>query len=126
MRCLDTYALIAVADGDEAFARFINEDFVVPSTTLAEFYWVMLRDLGKDIADGWISVISPYAVDVDSALLLEAVRYRSARRKDNVSFFDAVGYVYSKQEKFLFVTGDEAFRGEAGVEFVKSSSRSRK
>jgi len=36
-----------------------------------------------------------------------------------MSFADAIGYATALHLKVLFVTGNEAFRNRAGVEFVK-------
>ena len=38
--------------------------------------------------------------------------------KKNVSFFDAVGYIYSRENRLLFVTGDKEFKNLEGVEFI--------
>jgi predicted nucleic acid-binding protein len=122
MKCLDTYALIAIAHGDPAFARYIAEDFAIPDTTLAEFYGVLLRDFPAQTAEDWLERLAPYSRPVGRGLLLEAIRFRLAHRKQNLSFFDAVGYAFAQSQKIPFVTGDKEFEGMTGVEFMKEGT----
>lgn len=121
MKCLDTYALMAIAGGDAAFEKFVTEDFIIPDTTLAEFYWVLLRDTSEANAQTWISRIKPYSVVPGKELLLDATRFRFFHRKKDISFFDAVGYCFAKKNNLPFVTGDEQFRSFSGVEFIKQT-----
>ena len=43
MYCLDTYALVEIAEGNPKFTFLIEEKVIIPGTTLAEFYWVLLN-----------------------------------------------------------------------------------
>ncbi len=113
---------MAIANGDPAFAKYITEDFVIPDTTLAEFHWVLLRDFSEQLAKEWSEKLAPYSKPADRELLLAATRFRFRYRKKNLSFFDAVGYVFSQRRRCAFVTGDEAFRELPGVEFLKEET----
>lgn len=121
MKCLDTYALMAIAQGDSNFAKYIAEDFVLPDTTLAEFYWVLIRDFSEHIALEWIDKLKPYSKSPERDDLINAMNFRFQHRKNNISFFDAVGYVFAQKHHILFVTGDKEFRDFSGVEFIKES-----
>ncbi len=118
-KCLDTYALIEIVNENPKFAHYLNEDIVITELTLLEFYGVLLRDESEDLAEYWFRKLEAYAVSVDRAILKEAVKFRHEHRKDNISFFDAVGYVYSLSKGCLFVTGDKEFENFKNVEFIK-------
>lgn len=122
MKCMDTYALMALAQGDPVFAKYFSEDFCVPDTTLAELYWVLLRDFSEATAQQWREKLAAYTAPVDDAMMIEAMRFRFRNKKKDYSFFDAVGYIFAQRKRCPFVTGDEAFRGMENVEFIKSAT----
>ena len=119
MKCLDTYALVEIAKANPNYAYLIQEDIVIPDVTLAEFYWVLLRDFGVDTAQEWFEKLLPYAKDARVEILIAAMDYRYEERKHNLSFFDCAGYVYALTHHIPFVTGDKEFEKKHGVEFVK-------
>jgi len=119
MNCMDTYALIEIAKGNPTYARLFEEDFVITDTTLAEFCWVLLRDYDEEEADAWTNKLAPYSKEAKKEILLEAMKYRFANRKENLSFFDCAGYVFARAHGFTFVTGDQAFKNKKDVLFIK-------
>ena len=119
MKCLDTYALIEIAKRNPRFAYLMEEDFVIPDVTLAEFYAVLLRDFGDGVAEEWLEKLLPYSKDAAIEILIAAMDYRAEHRKQNLSFFDCAGYAYAITHRIPFVTGDKEFEKKYGVEFVK-------
>ncbi|HLC84601.1 MAG TPA: PIN domain-containing protein [Candidatus Nanoarchaeia archaeon] len=119
MNCLDTYALVEIAKGNPAYAGLFEQDFVVADETLAEFFWVNLRDFGMGSAEEWHLKLGPYGRQVSQDLLVRAMKYRYDHRKEDVSFFDCVGYVFAQENGFIFVTGDKEFKDKKGVLFIK-------
>ena len=118
-RCLDTYALVEIAKGNPKFAEYLNSDFVLTDLTLAEFYLVLFREDGEKVADYWFKKLERYSVSVSRDLLIEAVKFRYEHRKSDISFFDAIGYVFSIKNGYYFVTGDKEFENLPNVEFKK-------
>jgi len=119
IRCLDTYALVELKLGNPKF-RYLNKtDFVIPDITLAEFYYVVLRNEGEEKAEYWFEKLKPYSSQVDKYILKEAMKFRSEHKKSRISFFDSVGYIFAVKNKFRFVTGDKEFEKFPRVEFVK-------
>ncbi len=119
MLCFDTYALMEIARDNPVFTKFNKEDFVVADITLAEFYSVLLREFNEQTAEYWFLKMSPYAASVSKELLKAAVKFRHENKPKNLSFFDAVGYVFAVKNGNRFLTGDKDFEGLPGVEFVK-------
>jgi predicted nucleic acid-binding protein len=125
MKCLDTYALMALAQGEAAFAKYMADEFIIPDTTLAEFCWVLMRDFSESAARAWEERLAPYCAPADRDLMLAAMHFRLDNRGKGFSFFDAVGYVFARRHHIPFVTGDESFRDLPGVEFLKAGVRRR-
>lgn len=119
VKCLDTYALVEIAKGNPHFSHYFTAEFVITDLTLAEFYGVILREKGKRDADYWATRLGPYSTPVDKKVLLHAVRFRFEHRKQRISFFDAVGYIFSRAQGYAFVTGDKEFKNLQGVEYKK-------
>lgn len=118
MYCLDTYALVEIMEGNPKFAFLLEEDFVIPNTTLAEFYWTLLKERGKETADYWYGRLGSFCIDVSVIILIKAQSFRYLNRKKDVSFFDCVGYIFAKEHKYLFVTGDKEFKKLKGVKHI--------
>ena len=118
-RCLDTYALVEIAKGNPKFVNYLNSAFVLNDLTLAEFYLVLLREDGEKVADYWFKKLERYSLPVSKELLIEAIKFRYENRKTDISFFDAVGYIFSLNNRYLFVTGNKEFKKFANVEFKK-------
>ncbi len=119
LKYLDTYALCEIARGNVRFAQYTTEEFIINDLTLAEFYGVILREHGEELAQHWLNKLKPYSQSVQPKLLTCAVTFKIQHAKKNLSFFDAVGYVCALENKALFVTGDKEFEKLKGVEFVK-------
>src|SRR3989344_6666865 len=118
-RCLDTYALMEIYLGNEKFAKYLNLDFVINDFTLAEFYGVLLKEYGESEAELWLKKLERYSLSVTRKILIEAIKFRYERKKQDISFFDAVGYMYSVKNGYYFVTGDKEFENLPNVEFKK-------
>ncbi|MBI2631889.1 hypothetical protein HYW75_02715 [Candidatus Pacearchaeota archaeon] len=118
-KCLDTYALVEISKENPKFVSYLNSNFVLTDLTLAEFYLVIFREEGEKVADYWFKKLERYSLPIDKELLIEAIKFRYENRKANISFFDAVGYIFSIKNGYLFVTGDKEFKDFPSVEFKK-------
>lgn len=118
-KCLDTYALVEIYLGNEKFAEYLNVDFIINDLTLAEFYGVLLKEYGLEEAELWLKKLERYSIQVDKETLIEAIKFRYEHKKQNISFFDSVGYIFSVKNGCYFVTGDKEFENLPNVEFKK-------
>ncbi len=119
MKCLDTYALVEINNGKPEFTGLLNEDLVITDVTMAEFYAVMYRAYNLRTADYWHKKLSFFCRPVSREILLKASKFRVDNNKQDLSFFDCVGYIYALENNMKFVTGDKEFRFREGVEFIK-------
>ncbi|MEK6893587.1 MAG: PIN domain-containing protein [Nanoarchaeota archaeon] len=118
-KCLDTYALVEIYLGNEKFAEYLNVDFIINDLTLAEFYGVLLKEYGLEEAELWLKKLEGYSIQVDKETLIEAIKFRYENKKQNISFFDSVGDIFSVKNGGYFVTGDKEFENLPNVEFKK-------
>ncbi len=119
VKFLDTYALVEISKSNPRFNYLFESDFVVLDLTLAELYTVLLRESGKDLADLWCKKLENFSTSASLPILIKAVNYRYENKKQNLSFFDCVGYIFAKENGMNFVTGDKEFKDKEGVEFIK-------
>lgn len=111
MKCLDTYPLMEIATGNEKFASLLNEDVVITDITIAEFYYVILRKYDIATADFWYRKFEPYCAVVPREILIKAVKFRRENKEKDLSFFDCVGYAFSIENNYKFLTGGKEFKG---------------
>jgi len=118
-RCLDSYALMEIMNGNPKFAHYLNLKFIIADMTLAEFYGVILREQGEEKADYWLDKFQAFSMNVSLNILTKAVKFRYVNRDKNISLIDAIGYIFSKENNYIFVTGDREFEKLENVEFIK-------
>ncbi|MEK6899271.1 MAG: PIN domain-containing protein [Nanoarchaeota archaeon] len=118
-KCLDTYALVEIASGNPAFKEYLKYQIVITDITMAEWFFVILREEGEAVANYWYEKMEQYCSSVNREILIEAVKFRHKNKKSNISFFDAVGYIFALKNNYHFVTGDKEFENLANVDFKK-------
>lgn len=118
IKYLDTYVLCEISKANTAFSKYLTTPFVINELTLTEFYGVILREYDEATADYWYRRLLPYAKQISLAILIKAIKFKIKHNKQEISFFDAAGYVFAAENKMLFVTGDKEFKSLPYVEFV--------
>lgn len=119
MYCLDTYALWEILNGNQKYVEVILSDFVITDWTLAEFYKTLLRQFDRSVAEYWMRKFEHYSMKVNLAIMKKAIDFQHENKKANMSLFDCVGYIFSLENNWKFVTGDKEFRTRPGVKFIK-------
>lgn len=115
----DTYALVEIYEGNEAFAKYFDSSFFMTKLNLFEFHYYLLRKSGEKEADEVAGGFSPNIRDFDERIIKQASRFRLLHRSRNLSMTDCIGYIYAKENGMKFLTGDTEFRKMENVEFVK-------
>lgn len=118
-KSLDTYALVEIVRNNPKFEKYVSQEIILNNLTLAEFYGVLLREHGEKTADYWFKKLERFSFQVPKEILIEAVKFKHKYRKQKISFFDAVGYIFSLKHGLKFVTGDKEFEKLPNVEFIK-------
>jgi uncharacterized protein len=121
--CLDTYAIVEIYYGNPKFSKFILGNFVISDWILGEFYYVWMQKYGEVEADTLIKELEKNSIQVSKEIIIKAMKFRYQHKKENkdsnISFFDAIGYIFSKENNYIFVTGDKEFEGFENVDYVK-------
>ncbi len=121
--CLDTYAIVEIYYGNPKFSKFILGNFIIPDWILGEFYYVWMQKYSEEEADNLIKELEKNSIQVSKDIIIKAMKFRYHHKKNkkdsNLSFFDAVGYIFSRENNYIFVTGDKEFEGLESVEYVK-------
>ena len=119
MKCLDTYALVEINNGNPRFTHLLKEELVITDITMAEFYTVLYRAYNLQTADYWHKKLSFFCRPVSRNILLKASKFGVDNAKQNLSFFDCVVYMYALENNITFVTGDKEFQHRKDIEFIK-------
>ena len=119
MKCLDTYALVEIHEQNPKFLSLLNEDIVITDVTMAEFYMILYREHDNITADYWHRKLQTFCQPVPRNILIKAVQLRVDARKQDLSFFDCVGYTFALENNMDFVTGDKEFEKMKNVQFMK-------
>lgn len=115
----DSYAVIEYFKGNEKYRKYFEENSgVMTHMNLIEIHHALLRQFSEKDADDTAKTFSRFAVVPSIEIIIAASKFRLQHKE--VSFVDAVGYVYAKANGMRFLTGDKEFRGLQNVEFVSA------
>ena len=115
----DSYAIIELIEGNEAYAKYSAESVSITIFNLVEIYWVVLNRLDESKAEKIYEQYKDAVVEIDDETLKEAVRFRKKYKKRDLSYADCIGYIYALRNDLKFLTGDKEFEDMKNVEFVK-------
>ena len=116
---LDTYAIIEIIKGNANYAKFLTGNFFTSVFNLYELYYLLLRDFNREIAERQFLRFKQNAIKISDIAIFNASEFRLKNVKKHYSYTDALGYSLSLENDFLFLTGDDAFKGLKNVEFAK-------
>lgn len=117
----DTYALISITHGKEAYRKYAESDVVTTRLNLMEAYYQLLRESDELTAGLYYDGAMRHVVDFTDADIKDAMKFRleMKRKGKNLSYMDAMGYTIASRLKIRFLTGDREFEGLPNVEYVK-------
>lgn len=115
----DTYALIELVGGNSNYSKYLNAMLITSEYNLMELYYAFLRDYNQQTADKYFDQWSKFLVQIPLETIKQAMQFRFANKKEDLSYIDCIGYTFSQQTSIKFLTGDQRFENKQGVEFVK-------
>ena len=115
----DSYAVIELIDGNHNYAKYSQESIITTIFNLIEVYWFALNEYGKIIAEEIYEKYRTSIVEVNDDIVKEAIEFRKANKKKDLSYTDCIGYIYALRNNLKFLTGDKEFQNLKDVEFVK-------
>ncbi|MEK6850609.1 MAG: PIN domain-containing protein [Nanoarchaeota archaeon] len=115
----DTYAIIEILRGNTSYAKYTDLPATMSQWNLAEVYYNAILNLLLGDPDEIYNEYKSAVVEIDDETLKEAMKFRKQYKKQDVSYADAIGYIYAKRNKMIFLTGDKEFKELGNVEFTK-------
>jgi predicted nucleic acid-binding protein len=116
----DTYAFIEVINGNDKYRPYMKGSTIITTMlNLMELHYITLKDVGERMADAHYEFFKDLAIDISDDIIKKANRFRYTNRKKGLSYVDCIGYIIARMRNIPFLTGDRAFKGMEGVEFVK-------
>lgn len=115
----DTYALIELVGGNPNYSKYLDAIFITSEYNLMELYYAFLRDYNQQTAERYFDQWSKFLVQIPLETIKQAMQFRFANKKEDLSYIDCIGYTFSQQTSIKFLTGDRRFENKQGVEFVK-------
>jgi len=118
----DSYALVALLEGNERYVRIFRRKAIVTSTlNLLEVYSTLLRRFDRDESRELTAGVTSMIVPVPPEIAYAAGEFRQSMRSQrrDCSYIDAWGYASARHLGIPFLTGDPAFRHVEKVEFVR-------
>ncbi len=116
----DTYALYAIALGQESYFPFASKHRILTSLmNLYELYYTLLKEGQLVLAEELFSRLLSACVYITPEMVKQAATFRYKFKKKKFSYVDCLGYTVAQQLRVPFLTGDAAFFGLSNVKFVK-------
>ncbi|HJX05205.1 MAG TPA: PIN domain-containing protein [Candidatus Nanoarchaeia archaeon] len=116
----DTYAFIEAINGNKNYQPYMKGSTIITTMlNLMELHYITLKDIGERMADTHYEFFKGLAIEISDDIIKKANRFRYANRKKGLSYVDCISYTIARMRGIPFLTGDNAFKGMEGVEFVR-------
>jgi predicted nucleic acid-binding protein len=118
----DSYAVLAFTSGHKGYeAYFEDNDGVLTKLNLLEIFYRSLERHGSRAASDILQTFSKYLVDFGLQDIANAMKLRLELKRGgrDLSYADALGYSLSRKLGIKLLTGDRAFRGLSGIEYLE-------
>ena len=116
----DTYAILEIISGNANYKNYLkNIGIVTTKLNLMELYYRLYILHGLETAEFYYQKYKPFVMEVDDLTIKKAMIFKAENRKKDLSYVDCIGYVFAKENKIKFLTGDIQFKDMDNVEFVR-------
>lgn len=116
----DTYAILEIIKGNSNYSNYLkNIGIVTTKLNLMELYYRLYILFGIETAELYYNKYNQFVFEISDLIIKKAMIFKAENRNKDLSYVDCIGYIFAKENKIKFLTGDEQFRGMPNVEFVK-------
>ncbi|MBW3001297.1 PIN domain-containing protein [Candidatus Woesearchaeota archaeon] len=115
----DTYAFLEIVKGSKEYEEYLDSTIITTKLNLLELHYILLKERGIVVADAAYNFFCEYTIDVTDNAIRESSKFRYKHKEKNFSYIDCIGYIIARMHNIPFLTGDKAFKGMEGVEFVR-------
>ena len=115
----DTYAIIEIIKGNEAYRKYKDAGIVLTIFNLAELHYALLKNFSPQIAEALTEQYAQFLMETDVEIIKEANKFKLKNKEKKYSIADCIGYTVANKLALKFLTGDQGFKESNNVEFVK-------
>lgn len=116
----DTYAILEIIKGNPNYKAYLKDvGIVTTKLNLMELYYRLYVLHGIETAEIYYQKYKPFVIEVSDSLIKKAMVFKAENKNKDLSYVDCIGYIYAKENKIKFLTGDKQFEGMENVEFAK-------
>jgi len=116
----DSYAIVEYFKGNKNYSKYFEKNQIVTTRlNLMEVYYSALVNSTAKNANNYYDALLSQCVEFSDLTIKEAMQFRYEKRKQHLSYVDAIGYQLSLELNVPFLTGDKEFENLENVEFVK-------
>ncbi len=115
----DTYAILALYRGSARYGPYRQATAFTSLMNLFEVRYKVMESGRPEEARRLVERFRDCVVPFGEAHIQRASAFKLLHRRRGVSYVDALGYTLAAELGVPFLTGDPAFRGIPGVEFVE-------
>ncbi|MEK6960322.1 MAG: PIN domain-containing protein [Nanoarchaeota archaeon] len=116
----DSYAIIEYVRDNPSFREYFEtHSGIMTPLNLLEVYYSILNEAGRETADKILDTLYPIVTSPTKEETRQAMIFRQENKKKDLSYADCLGYMVARSRNMQFLTGDRAFNGMRGVEFIK-------
>lgn len=113
----DSYAIIELLMRNPEYKKYEEYPLVTTALNKIEVGWWALTKYDENLAKILLNSLSN-TQEFSDEIIHDALLFRKEHKKRDLSFADAIGYVFAQKHNLLFLTGDRQFKDLPGVEFV--------
>ncbi|HLD04669.1 MAG TPA: hypothetical protein VJG90_03030 [Candidatus Nanoarchaeia archaeon] len=113
----DTSALTEQVRRNPLYQPYVGATIITTQLNLFDVYYWLVKDFGLDIANRFLENYYPFTKNLNLKTIQKAAQIK--RLHPQFSNTNCIGYAVANQLKIPFLTGDSAFHGMDGIEFVK-------
>ncbi len=116
----DTYAFYEFINGNKKYIKYFkNYAIITTRFNLIELFYILLKDFDLETTRKYYKEFIPFTIEFSDEVIEKAMLFRLKHKKQDLSYIDCMGYIYSILNGIKFLTGDKEFKNFPNIEFVK-------
>ena len=86
----DTYAIVEILNGSKNYDMYLDDEIIINDFIFAELCYNLIKEKGLEKSNLVLGKYSRFILKVDSSIIKNAMAFRHANRKKDVSMADCI------------------------------------